>query len=103
MKQKSGFSKTLAENAGFWFVLPWLIGFLCFKVYPFASSLYYSFTNYDLFNGISKFGMMNYETIFTDEDILKAFKVTFTYAIFYVPLKLAFALFIVYILNFILK
>ena len=45
MKQKKGFSKMLAENVGFWFVLPWLIGFLCFKVYPFASSLYYSFTN----------------------------------------------------------
>ena len=29
--------------------------------------------------------------IFTDEDILRAFKVTFKYAIFDVPLKLAFA------------
>ena len=53
MKQKKGFSKVLTENVGFWFVVPWLIGFLCFKVYPFASSLYYSFTNYDLFTGIS--------------------------------------------------
>ena len=103
MKQKKGFSKMLSENVGFWFVLPWLIGFLCFKVYPFASSLYYSFTNYDLFSGISKFGLMNYETIFTDEDIMKAFQVTFKYAIFDVPLKLAFALFIAYILNFIFR
>ena len=46
---------------------------------------------------------MNYETIFTDEDIMKAFQVTFKYAIFDVPLKLAFALFIAYILNFKLK
>ena len=103
MKQKKGFSKVLTENVGFWFVVPWLIGFLMFKVYPFASSLYYSFTNYDLFTGISKYGMMNYKTIFTDEDILRAFQVTFKYAIFDVPLKLAFALFIAYILNFKLK
>ena len=103
MTQKKSFSRILSDNIGFFFVLPWLIGFLCFKVYPFASSLYYSFTNYDMFSGISKYGLMNYEKIFTDEDIVKAFKVTFKYAIFDVPLKLAFALFIAYILNFKLK
>lgn len=46
---------------------------------------------------------MNYQKIFTDEDIIRAFAVTFKYAIFDVPLKLAFALFIAYILNFKLK
>lgn len=102
MKSK-GIRKVLASNAGFIFILPWLIGFILFKVYPFASSLYYSFTNYDLFNGITKTGMMNYQKVFTDSDIVKAFAVTFKYAIFDVPLKLTFALFIAYILNFKLK
>lgn len=46
---------------------------------------------------------MNYEKIFTDPDIIRAFVVTFKYAIFDVPLKLMFALFIAYILNFKLK
>jgi oligogalacturonide transport system permease protein len=101
--QKKSFRKILSENVGFFFIIPWLIGFLLFKVYPFGSSLYYSFTNYDLFSGISKTGMMNYEKIFTDSDIIRAFLVTFKYAIFDVPLKLAFALFIAYILNFKLK
>ncbi len=102
MKSK-GIRKVLASNAGFFFILPWLIGFILFKVYPFASSLYYSFTNYDLFNGITKTGMMNYQKVFTDSDIVKAFVVTFKYAIFDVPLKLTFALFVAYILNFKLK
>ncbi len=102
MKSK-GIRKVLADNAGFFFILPWLVGFILFKVYPFASSLYYSFTNYDLFNGISKTGVMNYQKIFTDSDIVKAFVVTFKYAIFDVPLKLTFALFVAYILNFKLK
>ncbi len=102
MKSK-GIRKVLASNAGFFFILPWLIGFILFKVYPFASSLYYSFTNYDLFNGITKTGMMNYQKVFTDSDIVKAFAVTFKYAIFDVPLKLTFALFVAYILNFKLK
>ncbi|HCD46065.1 MAG TPA: sugar ABC transporter permease [Lachnoclostridium sp.] len=102
MKSK-GIRKVLADNAGFFFILPWLVGFILFKVYPFASSLYYSFTNYDLFNGITKTGVMNYQKIFTDSDIVKAFVVTFKYAIFDVPLKLTFALFVAYILNFKLK
>lgn len=103
MQNKHSFKKILAENAGFLYIVPWLIGFLIFKVYPFASSLYYSFTNYDLFSGISKTGLMNYQKIFTDSDIIRAFAVTFKYAIFDVPLKLIFALFIAYILNFKLK
>ncbi len=101
--QEKSFKKTLSENVGFFFIIPWLIGFLLFKVYPFASSLYYSFTDYDLFAGISQTGLMNYQKIFTDEDIIRAFLVTFKFAIFDVPLKLAFALFIAYILNFKLK
>ena len=88
--QKKSFSRFLTDNIGFLFIVPWLIGFLVFKVYPFASSLYYSFTNYDLFTGITKTGLMNYQKIFTDEDIIRAFAVTFKYAIFDVPLKLSF-------------
>lgn len=102
MKSK-GFRKVLEDNIGFFFILPWLIGFLLFKVYPFGSSLIYSFTNYDLFRGISKVGMINFAKIFSDEDIKKAFFVTFKFAIFDVPFKLIFALFIAYILNFKLK
>lgn len=101
--QNKRVSQILKHNVGLLFVLPWLIGFICFKAYPFGSSLFYSFTNFDLFNGITKTGWMNYQKIFTDEDIIRAFKVTFKYAVFDVPLKLAFALFIAYILNFKLK
>ena len=78
--QKKSFSRFLTDNIGFLFIVPWLIGFLVFKVYPFASSLYFSFTNYDLFSGITKTGLMNYQKIFTDEDIVRAFAVTFKYA-----------------------
>ena len=33
---------------GFLYAVPWLIGFLVFKGYPFLSSLYYSFTDMNL-------------------------------------------------------
>ena len=91
------------NNIGLFFILPWLIGFLLFKVYPFASSLVYSFTDFDLFSGITKVGFMNYIKIFTDSDNMKAFWVTAKFALFDVPLKLMFALFIAYILNFKIK
>ena len=41
------------ENRGLLFILPWLIGFLVFKGYPFLSSLIYSFSDESLFEGIS--------------------------------------------------
>lgn len=101
--QKKGFKRFLKENIGFFFILPWLIGFIIFKLYPFGSSLVYSFTDYHLFNGISKVGLMNYTDIFTDAKITRAFSVTFKYAFITVPLKLTAALFIAYILNFKIK
>lgn len=91
------------KNVGFLFILPWLIGFLVFKLYPFASSLYYSFTDYQLFDGITKYTLENYINIFTTPKIVKALQVTFKYAFLTVPLKLVVALFIAYILNFKIK
>lgn len=101
--EKKGFKKMVSENIGFFFIVPWLVGFLIFKVYPFGSSLFYSFTDYHLFDGIKEYGLMNYEEIFTKSKIIKSFVTTFKYAFMTVPLKLVFALFIAYILNFKIK
>ena len=91
------------ENTGLFFLIPWILGFLIFKAYPFASSLYYSFTNMNFFRGISEYGIMNYIEIFTEKDTTTALLITFKYAFITVPLKLIFALFIAYILNFKIK
>lgn len=95
--------KRAGGNIGFVYILPWLIGFLFFKLYPFASSLYYSFTDMHLFNGISQFGLFNYIDVFTNRSTVKSLSVTFEYALMTVPLKLVSALFIAYILNFRIK
>ena len=91
------------KNTGLLFALPWLLGFVLFKAYPFLTSFYYSFTDYNLMRGITETGIMNYTEIFGDRDIMKAFGVTFKYAFMTVPLKLVFALFIAYILNYNLR
>lgn len=102
-KKKFNLKKFCSRNAGVFFILPWLIGFLVFKLYPFGASLYYSFTDYQLFDGISEFSLQNYIDIFTTPKIVKALQVTFKYAFMTVPLKLTAALFIAYILNFKIK
>ena len=67
-------------------------------------SFFYSFTDYSLFKTGTEFiGLENYLDIFHTKKYMTAFKVTFQYAFITVPLKLAFSLFIAYILNFKLK
>ena len=103
-KKKKTFGDICKENVGFFFILPWLFGFCVFKLYPMASSLFYSFTDYNLFKGINLVGtLQNYIDVFTTPKITKALGVTFRYAFITVPLKLVFALFIAYILNFKIK
>lgn len=100
---RTPFKKWCDENVGLFFLIPWIIGFLVFKVYPFASSLFYSFTDMNFFKGIHQYGIMNYVEIFTDKSTTTSLLITFKYAFITVPLKLVFALFIAYILNFKIK
>lgn len=88
---------------GFLYAVPWLIGFIIFKGYPFLSSLYYSFTDMNLQNSSYWYTLDNYREIFTDPQMLKAIGITFKYAFMTVPLKLIAALFIAYILCFPIK
>ena len=104
LRKRRGLSKLEQGYMGFVLILPWLIGFCIFKLYPFVSSRVYSFTEYDLFRGVQNVvGFQNYIDAFTKAKNVKALKVTFTYAFMTVPLKLIFALFIAYILNFKIK
>ena len=104
LRRRRGLSKLEQGYMGFILILPWLIGFCIFKLYPFVSSLVYSFTDYDLFKGVQNVvGFQNDIDAFTKPKNVKALQVTFTYAFMTVPLKLIFALFIAYILNFKIK
>ena len=104
MKKQSTLKKLLKQNKGYIYLLPWLIGFLVFKFYPFLSSAYYSLTNYNLFKDNLEFiGLQNYQSILNTSKYVKSFVITFKYAFMTVPLKLVFALFIAYLLNFKIK
>ena len=98
---RTPFQKWLDKYQGILYLIPWIIGFVVFKAFPFGQSLYYSFTDMNFFkSGTTFVGLQNYITAFTTPKITKALIITFKYAFITVPLKLIFALFIAYILNF---
>jgi oligogalacturonide transport system permease protein len=89
-----------SANAGLLFILPWLIGFLVFQLYPFVASLGYSLTAFRIIEKPRFIGLDNYIRLFSrDPDFLHSMKVTFEYLFLSVPAKLVFALFIAVILN----
>lgn len=95
------------ERQTFWkglaFASPWLIGFLAFTVYPFFGSLYFSLTEYDLFNSPRWIGLANYKEIFQDESFYKSLRNTFYMAGIAVPITLISSLLIALLLNFKVK
>ena len=97
--QRTPFKRWCDENTGLFFLIPWILGFLIFKAYPFASSLFYSFTDLNFFKGISQYGIMNYVEIFTSRKTLSVLLTTVKYAFITVPLKLVFALFMAMKIN----
>ncbi len=89
---------------GVLFILPWIIGFLVFQLYPLLASLYYSFTDFSILSDGTWVGLANYKKLFTkDKYFWKSFRLTIKYALISVPLKLVFALFIAMLLNMKLK
>ncbi len=80
-------ASTRRSLVGYAFISPWLIGFLLFTLWPFARSLYLSFTRYDIVRPPKWVGFANYESLFsTDETFRTACWITVKYAIFAVPL-----------------
>jgi multiple sugar transport system permease protein len=85
---------------GYVFIAPFVLGFLIFTLYPIVSSLYYSFTQYNLLDPPEWIGFGNYQRMFLDdEQLMKSFRVTFSYVFASVPLRLAFALIVAMLLN----
>ncbi|MEO3747212.1 sugar ABC transporter permease [Plantactinospora sp. B5E13] len=82
------------------FLSPWALGALLLTVGPMLASLYLSFTDYDLFTSPEWVGLDNYRRLFTDDArFLDSAKVTATYVLISVPLKLAAALGVAMLLN----
>lgn len=85
---------------GYLFLLPWFIGFFGLTIGPIVTSLYLSFTHFDLLTTPRWAGVDNYVRMFTnDRNFVASMRVTFFFVLFSVPLKLAFALGVALLLN----
>lgn len=79
--------------AGYLFLSPWLVGFFLLAIGPILTSLYLSFTRYNVINPPQWIGLENYAYMFEfDDRFKKALSVTFTFVVISVPAKLVFAL-----------
>ncbi|OBZ12796.1 carbohydrate ABC transporter permease [Bacillus sp. FJAT-26390] len=88
------------QYVGLLYILPWLVGFLVFQLYPFGASFVYSFTDYSITNKPSFVGADNYVDMFTkDSNFYQSMITTLVYVFFSVPMKLVFALLVAIVLN----
>jgi multiple sugar transport system permease protein len=75
------------------FMSPWIIGFTAFYVYPMASSLYFSFTKYDIVSQPRWTGLSNYRFMFTSDPLFwVSLRNTLWIIAFLVPLQVIFAI-----------
>ena len=87
------------NTAGYFFTLPFIIGFFMFLVVPMGMSLYYSFCDYNILSPPVFTGLENFKHMLQDATFFKTLKVTFFFAFVSVPLKLLFALFVAMLLR----
>lgn len=100
MRRKMSPNARSKAIAGYVFISPFIIGFLCFTVVPMAYSLYLSFTKYSIGGSIKWIGLDNYIRMFTkDSKFYNAIGVTLKFVLIAVPLKVGFALLVALILH----
>ncbi len=78
---------------GYALIMPWLLGFLIWTAYPILASLFYSFTDFNVFQAPNFVGLDNYVRILTsDTGFWPSLRLTLLYGALSLPLGLAGAL-----------
>lgn len=90
----------MKEGTLFWlFCSPWVIGFAMLTLLPMLSSLYISFTEWNILSDPLWVGLDNYKDVFSDPLVWKSLKVTLVYCLITVPLNVILTLLIAVLLN----
>lgn len=85
---------------GYLYILPFLLGFVIFTAYPLLSSLYLSFTQYNVITDPKWIGLENYrEAFFTDRLFWDSLRKTAYFALLIVPLGVVGSLAAAMLLN----
>ena len=81
------------------FILPWVIGFLAFTLYPIGYSLYLSFNSYSGFGDATPVGLANYQHLASDPLFWKSLYNTLYYTGLAVPIGLVVAIVLALMMN----
>lgn len=96
MKQK----KFLRTATPYFFITPWIIGFLVFTIGPLLLSLVMSFFDWPLTSDPTFVGIGNYINMFTQDDqFWKSLVISLKYAAIFVPLNMGIALFLAMLIT----
>jgi multiple sugar transport system permease protein len=85
--------------SGYLFILPNLLGFLVFTIFPIAFAFYIAFTNWDLSRAPQFTGLENYAELLSDELFWKSLGNTFYYTLGAVPIGIFLAFLLALLLN----
>lgn len=103
---KPHFGKKLTQlergetRSAYWFLSPWILGFLIFTLVPMMLSLMMAFANWDMILPAQSRGLGNFsEMVNVDPSFGKSLKVTTIFVLFSVPLGIAGSLGLALLLN----
>ncbi|WP_324669818.1 carbohydrate ABC transporter permease [Geochorda subterranea] len=85
--------------AAYLFLAPFLFSLVVFFAYAFARTLYFSFTQYDLFSAPTWVGLRNYVALLTEPRFLTALQNSITFAVVVTAAQTVFALMLALALN----
>ncbi|GEM46170.1 carbohydrate ABC transporter permease [Deinococcus cellulosilyticus] len=80
-------SARLEALTGLAFILPALIGFVLFYMYPALRGLWISFTDWNMLREPTFVGIENYRQVFQDEKFWNALWITFKYVLLNIPIQ----------------
>ena len=84
---------------GLMFAAPWVIGFLGLWLYPMLSSLFYSFTEFNVFMPPEWVGISNYIELFQDDVFYKSIGNTLYMTVYFIPIAIILSLLMALLLN----
>ena len=99
MKTRANSWKRRETRTAYMFLLPWIIGFVCFTLFPIGFMFFVSLTNRKL-NGMSEFiGFENYTNMFQSDVFWNSIKVTLFFTIIMVCVTTVWAVVMALLLN----
>ncbi len=102
MRKKASASQKRENRQGYWYVMPWILGFFLFTLIPMLFSLVLSLCKWDIVTGLKtvKFvGFDNYKNLIHDKDFIKSLVVTFKFCLISIPFYQIISLAVALVLN----